>query len=63
MRSSELSEGIEITNENGDKLGESSSAAKTAISQVVVSRIIMASPGMGNCSLLKAGAMIKLICI
>lgn len=44
----ELKHGIPITDENDNRLGESTNAAKQAISQVVVSRILMASPGMGN---------------
>ena len=43
----ELKHGIPITDENDNRLGESTKAAQQAISQVVVSRILMASPGMG----------------
>lgn len=43
----ELKHGIPITDENDNRLGESSKAAQQAITQVVVSRILMASPGMG----------------
>lgn len=43
----ELQHGIPITDENDNRLGESTKAAQQAISQVVVSRILMASPGMG----------------
>uniref|UniRef100_A0A4W5PBL2 Sideroflexin-1 n=1 Tax=Hucho hucho TaxID=62062 RepID=A0A4W5PBL2_9TELE len=46
MRQRELKHGIPITDENDNRLGESPTAAKQAISQVVVSRILMASPGM-----------------
>ncbi|CAB1324992.1 unnamed protein product, partial [Coregonus sp. 'balchen'] len=46
MRQRELKHGIPITDENDNRLGESTTAAKQAISQVVVSRILMASPGM-----------------
>ncbi|KAK3096078.1 hypothetical protein FSP39_022821 [Pinctada imbricata] len=46
MRSRELSNGIPIFDENGNRLGESTAAARSAISQVVISRILMASPGM-----------------
>uniref|UniRef100_A0A3B3RG39 Sidoreflexin n=1 Tax=Paramormyrops kingsleyae TaxID=1676925 RepID=A0A3B3RG39_9TELE len=46
MRQRELKHGIPITDENGNRLGESKKAAQQAISQVVVSRILMASPGM-----------------
>uniref|UniRef100_A0A669BTZ5 Sidoreflexin n=1 Tax=Oreochromis niloticus TaxID=8128 RepID=A0A669BTZ5_ORENI len=46
MRQRELQHGIPITDENDNRLGESSKAAQQAISQVVVSRILMASPGM-----------------
>uniref|UniRef100_A0A3B4AQF3 Sidoreflexin n=1 Tax=Periophthalmus magnuspinnatus TaxID=409849 RepID=A0A3B4AQF3_9GOBI len=42
----ELKHGIPITDENDNRLGESTKAAQQAISQVVVSRILMASPGM-----------------
>lgn len=45
--SRELQHGIPITDENDNRLGESTKAAQQAISQVVVSRILMASPGMG----------------
>eukprot|EP00066_Takifugu_rubripes_P019750 XP_011609016.1 PREDICTED: sideroflexin-1 isoform X1 [Takifugu rubripes] len=46
MRQRELKHGIPITDENDNRLGESSKAAQQAISQVVVSRILMAAPGM-----------------
>ena len=42
----ELREGIVITDENGKPIGTSRKAAATAISQVVLSRIGMAVPGM-----------------
>uniref|UniRef100_A0A665VXG6 Sidoreflexin n=1 Tax=Echeneis naucrates TaxID=173247 RepID=A0A665VXG6_ECHNA len=48
MRQRELQHGIPITDENDNRLGESTKAAQQAISQVVVSRILMASPGMGT---------------
>uniref|UniRef100_A0A8D2L657 Sideroflexin-1 n=1 Tax=Varanus komodoensis TaxID=61221 RepID=A0A8D2L657_VARKO len=47
MRQRELKYGIPITDENGNRLGESSKAAQQAIVQVVISRILMAAPGMG----------------
>lgn len=37
-----------MTDENGNRLGESPNAAKQAIMQVVVSRIGMAVPAMGK---------------
>jgi tricarboxylate carrier len=46
MRSRELMQGIPIFDENGNRVGESTKAASKAISQVVISRIIMAMPGM-----------------
>ncbi|KAM7389641.1 hypothetical protein PAMP_023604 [Pampus punctatissimus] len=46
MRQRELKHGIPVTDENDNRLGESTKAAQQAISQVVVSRILMASPGM-----------------
>jgi hypothetical protein len=46
MRQKELKEGIPVLDENGNKIGNSPSAAKTAISQVVLSRIGMCAPGM-----------------
>lgn len=39
-----------MSDENGNFLGESSNAAKWGITQVVLSRIGMASPGMGKTS-------------
>uniref|UniRef100_A0A8B9V6T2 Sidoreflexin n=1 Tax=Anas zonorhyncha TaxID=75864 RepID=A0A8B9V6T2_9AVES len=46
MRQRELKLGIPITDENGNRLGESVAAAQKAILQVVVSRIGMAAPAM-----------------
>ncbi|XP_016064276.1 PREDICTED: sideroflexin-1 isoform X2 [Miniopterus natalensis] len=46
MRQRELKVGITVMDENGTRLGESAHAAKQAIAQVVVSRILMAVPGM-----------------
>ena len=46
MRQKELREGIEVYDADGNKVGESKVAAKKAITQVVSSRIAMASPGM-----------------
>jgi hypothetical protein len=43
----ELKVGIPVTDENGNRLGESENAAQQAIVQVVISRILMAAPGMG----------------
>uniref|UniRef100_A0A3Q2YKG2 Sidoreflexin n=1 Tax=Hippocampus comes TaxID=109280 RepID=A0A3Q2YKG2_HIPCM len=43
----ELKYGIPVTDENGNRLGESVNAAQQAIMQVVVSRIGMAVPAMG----------------
>ena len=48
MRSKELNDGIMVTDENGKPLGKSKVAAKQAISQVVLSRIGMAVPGMSK---------------
>ena len=44
MRSSELMNGIAVQDEDGNKLGESQIAARSAISQVIASRIAMAVP-------------------
>lgn len=46
MRSKELLSGIPVFDVEGKRVGESTRAATSAISQVVVSRIIMAMPGM-----------------
>lgn len=47
MRQSELFNGIDVLDEQGNVLGQSQAAAKSAISQVTMSRVIMATPGMG----------------
>lgn len=44
----ELKVGIPVTDEEGTRLGESAHAARQAIAQVVVSRVLMAVPGMGE---------------
>jgi len=46
MRQSELRNGIPVMDENGEKLGISKSAAHQAVGMTVLSRIIMAMPGM-----------------
>ncbi|MGH0127881.1 UNVERIFIED_CONTAM: hypothetical protein FKN15_018745 [Acipenser sinensis] len=46
MRQRELKYGIPVTDENDNRLGESTKAAQQAITQVVISRILMAAPGM-----------------
>jgi tricarboxylate carrier len=46
MRQKELAEGITVTTRDGEVLGTSKKAAKNAIGMVVVSRILMALPGM-----------------
>ncbi|XP_068439130.1 sideroflexin-2 [Clinocottus analis] len=46
MRQQEILNGISVTDENGNKLGHSTRAAVKGITQVVVSRITMAAPGM-----------------
>nr|CAB3266022.1 sideroflexin-2-like [Phallusia mammillata] len=45
-RQSELIEGVTITTEDGEVLGKSKKCARKGISQVVLSRIVMAAPGM-----------------
>lgn len=46
MRLRELRYGIPVTDENGNKVGDSKVAARWAIAMVVLSRIGMAAPGM-----------------
>lgn len=46
MRLKELQEGIPVVDKNGNKIASSKTAAKWAITQVVLSRIGMAMPGM-----------------
>ena len=46
MRQNEIINGIEVKDENGNAVGKSRVAAVKGISQVVLSRIIMAAPGM-----------------
>jgi len=47
MRQREIKDGIEVFDADGNKVGQSKIAAKKAIREVVLSRIAMASPGMG----------------
>ncbi|XP_063692955.1 sideroflexin-1-like [Bolinopsis microptera] len=46
MRQSELIDGIDVLDDNGEVVGQSKAAARSAITQVVFSRILMATPGM-----------------
>lgn len=46
MRMNEIENGIPVTDADGNVLGNSSAAAKSAIVQVVLSRVAMATPGM-----------------
>uniref|UniRef100_A0A183BFI1 Secreted protein n=1 Tax=Echinostoma caproni TaxID=27848 RepID=A0A183BFI1_9TREM len=46
MRSVEFSEGTPITDENGEPLGKSAVVGRRAIGKVLISRILMAAPGM-----------------
>jgi hypothetical protein len=46
----ELQDGIPVTDANGKRLGDSAIAAKSGITQVVLSRIGMAVPSMGTFS-------------
>uniref|UniRef100_UPI003AACDD0F sideroflexin-2-like n=1 Tax=Centroberyx gerrardi TaxID=166262 RepID=UPI003AACDD0F len=46
MRQQEILTGIAVTDENGNKLGHSRKAAIKGITQVVISRVTMAAPGM-----------------
>jgi sideroflexin-1/3 len=42
----ELTHGIPIFTADGERVGQSAKAAQKAISLVVISRVIMATPGM-----------------
>ncbi|XP_031843147.1 sideroflexin 2 [Nomia melanderi] len=46
MRQNEITQGVEIADENGNKLTKSKIAPVKGISQVVISRIVMCAPGM-----------------
>lgn len=46
MRQNELLEGVSVSDENGNEIGKSRLAAVKGISQVILSRILMAAPGM-----------------
>ena len=48
----ELAVGIPVVTEDGEVVGNSQTAAKIGIAQVVFSRIVMAVPGMGKSVLL-----------
>ena len=53
MRNTELRDGIELQDENGKQVGRSKLAAKHAISSVIFSRVLMASPSMGKFNFIK----------
>lgn len=46
MRMREIRLGIPVFDEDGNRIGDSRKAAKVAIAQVVLSRVMMAAPGM-----------------
>lgn len=46
MRRLELQQGIMLTSEKGEKIGESKTAARQGIAMVTLSRVLMAAPGM-----------------
>lgn len=46
MRQNEISQGIDVSDSNGNIVGKSRLAAVKGISQVVVSRIVICAPGM-----------------
>lgn len=46
MRSTELKEGIQLVDSNDQKVAKSTEAGKSAIAQVIFSRVTMATPGM-----------------
>nr|XP_045602399.1 sideroflexin-3-like isoform X2 [Procambarus clarkii] len=46
MRMKELQDGVTLLDQNGNKVGQSKTAAKWGIGAVCVSRIMMAAPGM-----------------
>ena len=46
MRRSELTDGVPCFTESGERIGNSSIAAREGIAKVVLSRIGMAAPGM-----------------
>lgn len=46
MRQTEITQGIDVYDNNGNKIGQSRLAAVKGITQVIVSRITMAAPGM-----------------
>jgi len=48
MRMHEINDGVPVSDEDGNVLGNSAIAAKSGITQVVFSRVGMASPGMGR---------------
>lgn len=48
MRMKEIQDGVALLDQNGNKVGQSKTAAKRGIAAVCLSRVMMAAPGMGG---------------